>query len=157
MADVSSAQERAVGLYLEDLTVGQAFSSGEYLVDAEQIVAFAREFDPQPFHLDPEAAKRTFFRGHAASGWHTMAITMRLLVQSVPLAQGILGVNGMVSWPRATRPGDRLHVKCEIVTITPSRSRPDRAIVEMHAQTFNQEGEVVLDLVTKILVFKRKA
>lgn len=157
MTDSKTAQAATSSLYLEDLAVGQTFSSGEYPLDARQIIAFASEFDPQPFHVDPEAAKSTFFRGHAASGWHTMAITMRLLVQSIPLAQGILGVNGMVAWPRATRPGDHLHVESEIVAITPSRSKPDRAIVEMHAQTFNQTGEVVLDLQTKIMVFKRRA
>lgn len=157
MTDGKTAQAATPDLYLEDLAVGQTFSSGEYPLDARQIIDFASAFDPQPFHLDPEAAKHSFFRGHAASGWHTMAITMRLLVQSVPLAQGILGVNGMVSWPRPTRPGDRLHVESEIVAITPSRSKPDRAIVEVHARTFNQAGEVVLDLETRIMVFRRGA
>jgi acyl dehydratase len=145
------------GLYLEDLAVEQEFLSGEYPLDAEQIIAFASEYDPQPFHTDPAAAKNTFFQGHAASGWHTMAITMRLLVQSIPLAHGIIGINGTVSWPRPTRPGDVLHVKSRIVEIIPSRSKPGRAIVQIHSLTLNQADEVLLDFTAKVLVFRKEA
>ena len=111
-------------LYLDDLHVGQRFTSGTHAIDAAQIKAYAREFDPQPFHLDDEAAKATLFGGLAASGWHTVAITMRLLVEGgLPLAGGIIGAGGEINWPKPTRPGDVLHVVSEVEEITPSRSR----------------------------------
>jgi len=142
--------------YLEDLTVGQRFTSGSRAIDAEQIKAFAREFDPQPFHLDEEAAKHTLFGGLAASGWHTMAITMRLLVDSgLPLAGGILGAGGEVNWPRPTRPGDVLHVVSVVEEITPSRSRPERGMVRVRSETLNQHDEVVQVLIAKLVVPRR--
>ncbi|ABL72741.1 MaoC family dehydratase [Paracoccus denitrificans] len=147
---------RTEPLYLDDLQVGQAFLSGEHRLDAEQIVAFAAQFDPQPFHLDPEAARETFFQGLAASGWHTMAITMKLLVQSIPLAQGIIGAGGEISWPRPTRPGDVLRVKSRIAEIKPSRSRPDRAMVMAHSLTLNQADEVLQDFTARLLVFRKE-
>ncbi len=85
-------------LFMEDLKIGDRFVSGEHRLDAEQIKLFARQFDPQPFHLDEEEARSTFFQGLAASGWHTAAITMKLLVPSVPLAEGIIGAGGEISW-----------------------------------------------------------
>src|SRR6185369_17337284 len=98
--------------------------------DAEQIKAFARQFDPQPFHLDEAAAKNSIFQGLAASGWHTAALTMRLLVSGgLPLAGGSIGAGGEIAWPRPTRPGDILQVESEVTAVTPSRSRPDRGIV----------------------------
>ena len=112
------------GLYLDDLHVGQRFNSGSHAVDEAQIKAFASQFDPQPFHLDDAAAKGTLFAGLAASGWHTAAITMRLLVDGgAPIAGGIIGAGGEVSWPKPTRPGDILHVESEVMEVTPSRSR----------------------------------
>jgi acyl dehydratase len=97
-------------LYFDDLSVGQRFISGGYQIDEAQIKAFAKEFDPQPFHLDAEAANATFFGGLVASGWHTAAITMRLLVQSgMPIAGGLIGAGGEITWPKPTRPGDMLH------------------------------------------------
>lgn len=143
-------------LYLDDLSVGQEFLSAGHLLDADQILAFGREFDPQPFHTDPEAAEDTFFRGLAASGWHTMAITMKLLVQSIPLADGVIGAGGTVSWPRPTRPGDVLHVRSRILAITPSKSRPDRGIVQTHSLTLNQREEVHQDFTANLVVFRRK-
>jgi acyl dehydratase len=89
-------------LYLDDLAIGDTFCSGELRIEASEIIAFARQFDPQPFHVDAEAAKDTFFEGLAASGWHTMALTMRLIVESVPFANGIIGAGGEVTWPRPT-------------------------------------------------------
>lgn len=148
--------ENAADLYLEDLVVGQEFLSGEHPLDAEQIIAFATEYDPQPFHIDPEAAEETFFQGLAASGWHTMAITMKLLVQSVPLARGVIGTGGTISWPRPTRPGDSLRVKSRIVDIIPSRSRPDRAIVQAHSLTLNASDEVLQEFTANLLVFRRE-
>src|SRR6266481_8969875 len=117
-------------LYLDDLVVGQRFTSRTHVVDATEIKAFARQFDPQPFHLDEETAKHAFFGELVASGWHTAAITMRLLVETgLPLAGGIIGAGGEISWPRPTRPGDVLRVMSEIEQVTPSRSRADRGTV----------------------------
>ena len=121
-------------LYLEDLAVGRRFTSATHVIDAAQIKAFAGQFDPQPFHLDDETAKRTLFAGLAASGWHTAAITMRLLVESgLPLAGGIIGAGGEINWPKPTRPRDVLRVVSEIEQVTPSRSRPDRGTVRVRS------------------------
>jgi len=113
-------------LYLDDLHVGQRFTSGTHLIDEEQIKAFAHQFDPQPFHLDGEAAKETFFEGLAASGWHTAAISMRLIVESVPIRGGIVGAGGELAWPAPMRPGATLHVESEILELRPSHSHPPR-------------------------------
>ena len=143
-------------LYLDDLRVGQTFTSGTHAVDAAQIKAFAREFDPQPFHLDDDAAKASIFDGLAASGWHTAAITMKLNVESgAPIAGGLIGAGGELGWPKPTRPGDVLQVTSEIVAITPSRSRPDRGMVTMRIETKNQHGEVVQTFTVKLVVPRR--
>lgn len=143
-------------LYLEDLAVGDRFTTAGHLVDAVQIKAFAQAFDPQPFHLNEEAAKDSFFAGLAASGWHTAALTMRLLVTSgIPLADGIIGAGGELSWPRPTRPGDVLHVDSEVLEITPSRSKPGRAMVSMLCETKNQHGEVLQRFTPKLVVHRR--
>jgi acyl dehydratase len=148
-----NTQGTARGLYLDDLHVGRRFTSRTHVVDEAQIKAFARQFDPQPFHLDDEAAKGTILAGLAASGWHTAAITMRLLVESgLPLAGGIIGVGGEVAWPKPTRPGDTLRVESEVVAITPSRSRPDRGMATVHSVTHNQNNEVVQELTAKLIV-----
>jgi acyl dehydratase len=111
-------------LHLDDLHVGQRFVSVANALDEKQVIAFASQFDPQPFHLDDEAAKATLFGGLAASGWHTAAITMRLLVDGgVPLAGGIIGAGGEISWPKPARPGDVLRVESEVIEIKPCRSR----------------------------------
>ncbi len=150
--------ETPLPLYLEDLSVGQRFTSGEYRVEEHRLKAFAQEFDPQPFHLDETAAQATIFRGLAASGWHTAAITMRLLVSTgLPLAAGIIGLGGEIAWPRPTRAGDTLHVESEIVEIVPSRSKPNQAIVKVRNTTLNQDGLPVQVFTSKILVFKRAA
>lgn len=142
-------------LHLEDLAVGQTFESGAHHLDADAIVRFAQAFDPQPFHLDPEAAQDTFFAGLAASGWHTAAITMRLLTQSVPLAGGLIGGGNEIAWPRATRPGDTLRVLSEILDIAPSRSRPGRGRVTMRSETLNQRCEVVQVMTSRLVAFRR--
>jgi acyl dehydratase len=142
-------------LYLDDLYVGRRFTSATHALDERQIVAFAREFDPQPFHTDPEAAKGTLFRGLAASGWHTAAITMRLQVDGgLPIAGGIVGLGGEVGWPTATRPGDVLHVESEILEVVPSRSRPDRGTVTLRSETRNQRGEIVQTATIKLFVLR---
>jgi acyl dehydratase len=142
--------------YLDDLQVGQRFTSGTHAIDEAQIKAYARQFDPQPFHLDDAAAKGTLFGGLVASGWHTASITMSLLVKSgLPLAGGILGAGGEVSWPQATRPGDVLCVVSEIQEITPSRSRPERGMVKVRSETRNQRGEVVQIMLARLVVPRR--
>jgi acyl dehydratase len=148
----SSATPRAA-LYLDDLSVGDRFTSGEHALDAAQIVAFAAQFDPQPFHTDVDAAEGTFFRGLAASGWHTAALTMKLLVESgLPLADGVIGSGGELQWPQPTRPDDVLHVESEVLEIVPSRSKPGRAMVQMRCETKNQRGEVLQRFTPKLVV-----
>ena len=143
----------AAPLYLEDLRVGQRFVSGTHRLDEEQIRVFAGQFDPQPFHLDAEAAKATLFEGLVASGWHTAAITMRLLVESgLLIAGGIIGAGGEITWPNSTRPGDVLQVESEVVELRPSRSRPDRGIATIRSETRNQCGDTVQVLVAKLVV-----
>ena len=154
MTDI--AQRNGV-FHLEDLRVGQRFSSGTHALDEAQIKSFARQFDPQPFHVDADQARDTLFGGLAASGWHTAAITMRLMVGGVPLAGGIIGAGGEINWPKPTRPGDILHVESEIVEITPSRSRPDRGTVTVRSETLNQRGETVQVLTAKLIVPRRPA
>lgn len=143
--------------YPEDLAVGDSFISGEYTITRAEIIDFAQRYDPQPFHLSEEAARHSLFGGLAASGWHTAAVSMRLLVQSLPLAGGVIGAGGEISWPRPTRPGDVLRVRSEIVQIVPSRSKPDRAIVLLQSETLNQNAEVAQRFVSKLVVFRRPA
>jgi acyl dehydratase len=145
-------------LYLDDLHIGQRFTSGTYRLDEAQIKAFALQFDPRPFHTDVHAAERTFFKGLAASGWHTAAITMRLNVESgPPLAGGFVGAGGELSWPAPARPGDILHVESEVVEVTPSRSRPDRGTIVLLSRTINQRGDVVLIQKAKLVVPRKIA
>ena len=145
-------------LYLDDLRIGQQFVSQAHEIDEDQIVRFAREFDPQPFHLDEAAAKRSAFGGLVASGWHTAALTMRLLVEGgAPIAGGLVGAGGEIKWLKPTRPGDTLQVHSEIVEITPSRSRPDRGIVTIRMETRNQHGDVLQLFVGKLVVPRRPA
>jgi acyl dehydratase len=147
----------SIALYLDDLHVGQRFTSATHAIDADEIKAFAREFDPQPFHLDEQAAKGTFFDGLAASGWHVAALTMKLLVGGgAPFAGGVIGAGGEFSWPKPTRPGDVLQVTSEVLEITPSRSRPDRGMVTLRSETRNQHGDVVQVLTAKLVVPKRE-
>jgi acyl dehydratase len=143
-------------LFLEDFYVGQRFTSGTHALDEAQIKAFAREFDPQPFHLDEAAAQNSLFAGLSASGWHTAAITMRLQVESgLPINGGIIGAGGEIQWPRPTRPGDVLHVESEVLEVKPSRSRPDRGMITVRSETRNQREEVVQILTVKIVTPRR--
>ena len=125
-------------------------------MEAARIKEFAAEFDPQPFHLDQVAAEASVFRGLAASGWHTAAVAMRLLVAGgLPFANGIVGLGGDVAWPKPTRPGDTLQVESEIIEITPSRSKPQQGIVTVRSTMFNQDREPVYLLTAKLLVVRR--
>jgi acyl dehydratase len=143
-------------LYLDDLVVGQRFVSGTHLIDEQQIKAFANQFDPQPFHLDENAARETLFAGLVASGWQTAAISMRLLVDGgLPIAGGLVGAGAEITWPKPTRPGAILQVDSEIMDLIPARSRPDRGIATIRSQTRNQFGEVVQELVAKLVVPRR--
>ena len=145
-------------LYLEDLQVGQQFTSESYFMEADKIKEFAAAFDPQPFHLDESVADASVFHGLAASGWHTAAVAMRLLVTGgLPFANGVIGLGGEISWPRPTRPGDTLRVESEIIDIAPSRSKPDRGVVTVRGTMFNQRREPVYLLTAKLLVFRRTA
>jgi acyl dehydratase len=147
---------RTAPLFLEDLRVGQRFVSGTHRLDEGQIRAFAEQFDPQPFHLDAEAATATLFEGLVASGWHTAAITMRLLVEGgLPIAGGIIGAGGEITWPNPTRPGDVLQVESEFLELRPSRSRPDRGIAAVRSETRNQRGDTVQVFVAKLVVPRR--
>ena len=142
--------------YLDDLRPGQTFTSGSATVDAAAIKAFAAQFDPQPFHLDEAAAAASLFGGLVASGWHTAAITMRLLVEGgAPIAGGLVGAGGSLTWPRPTRPGDVLTVVSEVTEVRPSRSHPDRGVATVHSRTLNQQGETVQDATMKLVVPRR--
>jgi acyl dehydratase len=145
--------------YLEDFAVGQTFGSGRLRVDKEQIKAFAAEFDPQPFHLDADAARDTIFRGLAASGWHTAALTMRLLVESeLGPAGGIVGAGfDEFRWPRAVRPGDELHIESEVLEVRPSRSRSNQGLVKVRTTTLNQNNEAVQIQIANLIVPRRRS
>lgn len=154
--EVSNRTEESSPRYLDDLHVGQRFVSRTHQIDAAQIQTFAREFDPQPFHLDPAAAQGTIFKGLVASGWHTASITMRLLVESgLSISGGLVGAAAELSWPKPTRPDSILHVETEIVDLKSSRSRPDRGIATIRCETRNQLGEIVQVLTAKVVVPRR--
>lgn len=143
-------------LYLEDLSVGQRFTSAEQTLDADAIISFACKYDPQPFHIDEAAARDTLFGGLAASGWHTACTMMQLIVGGgLPIAGGIIGTGGELLWTKPVRPGDTLRVECEILEITPSRSKPDRGTVVVRCVTLNQHGEMVQTFTPKLVVPRR--
>lgn len=144
-------------LYFEDLVPGRILIGPAREITAGEITRFGAEFDPQPFHTDPEAARGTFFGGLAASGWHTAALTMRLLVETVPIAGGLIGAGGEIAWPRPTRPGDRLHLRCIVESATPSRSRPDRGMVVVRIETLNQHDQPAQILTARMVVPRRPA
>jgi acyl dehydratase len=142
-------------LHLDDIDVGHTFVTGSITVTAEDIRAFARQFDPQPFHLDEVAAAESLFGGLAASGWHTAALTMRLLVDGFPLARGVIGAGGDLAWPRPTRPGDTLTVHGEVLEVTPSKTRPDRGMLLVRNETRNQRDEPVQIFTVRIVAWRR--
>jgi acyl dehydratase len=145
--------------YLEDLKPGNAFESKRHTVSQEAIVAFAREYDPQPFHLDPEAAKASFFGKLIASGWHTAALTMKMLTEAdMDLAGGIIGA-GMeeLRWPTPLVPGDTIHVRVEIVESRASKSRPEIGIVRARVQALREDGTAVQEMIANLIVPTRPA
>jgi len=143
--------------YFEDLKAGERFKSGTYSVSEEQIISFAREFDPQPFHLDSGVAGQTMFKSLIASGWHTAAITMRLFVQTLNFAEGAVGLGvDELRWPNAVRPDDVLEVETEIVDLRESRSKPSHGIVRLRNVTTNQRGEIVQTMAASALVLRAK-
>jgi acyl dehydratase len=146
-------------LYLEDFSPGQTFASQPVTVEADAIKAYARQFDPQPFHLDEATAANTFFKGLAASGWHTVSMTMRLLVDGgLPIAGGIIGAGvDEIRWPRATRPGDTLRLVTEVLEVRPSKSRPDQGLMKVRTTTLNQRDEPVQVMVSNLVVMRRPA
>jgi acyl dehydratase len=142
--------------YFEDLKVGDRFHSGTYSVTEDGIIAFAREFDPQIFHLDPAGARETMFEGLIASGWHTAAVSMRLFVRAMDVPGGIIGLGvDELRWPNPVRPGDVIKVETEIVDLRASRSKPGHGIVRLRNVTRNQRDEVVQTMLASALVPRR--
>jgi acyl dehydratase len=149
------AEQAGQKLYLEDLRVGMRFDCGSHALDAAEIKDFARQYDPQPFHLDEAAAKGTFFGGLAASGWQVACLAMRKIADHVPIAGGLIGGAAELRWPQPTRPGDILHVTSEIMEVTPSRSRPERGMALLKTETRNQKGELLQVFTAKCVVPRR--
>jgi acyl dehydratase len=141
-------------LFLDDLSVGQTFRTGTVSVETDRLKAFAAEFDPQPFHLDATAAGSSIFGGLVASGWHTAALTMRLMVESdLRIAGGLVGVGvEQIRWPLPVRPGDVLRVEVEVLELRPSRSNPQRGIVRIRSKTLNQDGDLVMEQIASLMV-----
>jgi len=144
--------------YLEDFAVGQTYGSGRLTIDKDRITAFAAEFDPQPFHLDDEAARGSIFGRLAASGWHTAALTMRLLVDGeLKPAGGIVGVGfDELRWPLPVHPGDELHVESEVLEVRPSKTRPNQGLIKVKTTTRNQDGAAVQVTVVNLIVPRRR-
>ncbi|MEP6779843.1 MAG: MaoC family dehydratase [Gemmatimonadaceae bacterium] len=146
-------------LYLDDIVVGMTFKSHTVTVSESDIIAFAKQFDPQPFHTDPVAAVHSVFHGLCASGWHTAALTMRLFVDSeFQIAGGLLGAGiEVLEWPKPVRPGDTLHVQIEVLSVRESKTKPGQGMVTVRTVTLNQHGEAVQNLQPKMVVRKRPA
>jgi acyl dehydratase len=142
--------------FFEDIQVGERIAIGRHTFSAAEIKAFAARFDPQPFHLDEAIARSTFFKKLVASGWHTTAVTMQLLVKTLPLSHGIIG-SGVdeLRWPRPVKPGDTLRVHCEVIDVTPSKLEPSRGTVRMRMTTLNQHDQPVQTMIANLLAFRR--
>jgi len=140
-------------LYFEDLHPGMKFeSSRSYRVTAEEIKEFAERYDPQPFHLDEAAGESSFFKGLAASGWLTAAIVMRLRVESIHIAGGMIGAGvEEIRWMQPVRPGDSLRTEAEILNVRHSNSRPEYGIVRSRTMVYNQRDEPVLRSVVNFM------
>jgi acyl dehydratase len=144
--------------YFDDLKMGDRFKSELFEVTEKQIIDFARDFDPQFFHLEPAMAEQTIFKGLIASGWHTAAITMRLFVQTLNFAEGAIGLGvDELRWPNAVGPGDTLKVETEIIDLRRSRSKPNYGIIRLRNVTTNQRGEIVQTMIANAMVLRRAA
>jgi len=142
--------------YLEDFKVGDRFVSARHTIDAAQIVKFAAEFDPQPFHLEDAAGKQSLFGGLVASGWHTASIAMRLMLESdFKIVGGSIGGGGDLKWTKPVRPGDTLQVHGEVLEVSPSRTHPDRGSILVRSETRDQIGEVVQVFTARMIVPRR--
>jgi acyl dehydratase len=143
--------------FFEDIKAGDRFTSETFRVSEAQIISFAREFDPQPFHLDAAVARQTMFKDLIASGWHTAGITMRLFVQTLNFAEGAIGLGvDELRWPTAVKPNDALRVETEIVDLRESQSKPSHGIVRIRNVTTNQRGDIVQTMYASALVLRRK-
>jgi acyl dehydratase len=145
-------------IYLDDLEEGQVYQLGEATLSVEEIVAFARRYDPQPFHVDPEAAAASIYGGVIASGWQTAAVFMRLFVDGLLSRSAAMGSPGLdeLKWLRPVRPGDRLAARVEVLETRPSRSKPDRGLAKLRCAIANQEGEDALSFVANVLFQRRE-
>jgi len=156
VTSTSAGSELRKNLYFEDLRLGERFTTASCAVTEQQIKTFAREFDPQPFHLDDAAGRTTLFGGLVASGWHTAALTMRLIIEAGPwFAGGTLGMGAEIKWRKPVRPGDVLHVESEVIELTPLQSRTDRGRIVMLSETRNARGETVQTIASQLLVPRR--
>ena len=146
------------GLYLDDFAPGQIYTARPIPISADAIKAYARQFDPQPFHTDEALARATFFRGLAASGWHTASLTMSLVVQALPIAGGVIG-GGVdeLRWPTPLRPGDELRLEGEIMEVRPSRTKPGQGLMRVRTTTLNREGQAVQTMIANLVVPRRPA
>ncbi len=143
--------------YFEDLKAGDKFNTAVYEMTEAEIIAFGKKFDPQPFHTDPAAAGPTLFGRLVASGWHTAAVSMRLMVLGeMDLDGGVIG-QGMESlrWPRPVLPGDRLRVVTEILELREAPARPERGLIKLRCRTYNQDGKVVQEMTATLLAARR--
>ncbi len=135
----------------ERFTLGQVHHFGSYTVTETEVIEFARKYDPQFFHLDPEAAKNSLFGGLCASGWHTCAMTMAMMVENMETQGRSLGSPGIdtLRWRRPVYPGDVLSVRMEVTELKPSKSRPQIGFVMSEVQVSNQDGKVVMEFLSK--------
>ena len=147
-------------LYYEDFAIGQQIhSEGTHTVEKDDIIAFARQYDPQSQHIDEEGAKTSLFGTLVASGWHTAAMTMRLKTRSIlfDVKDGLVGIGiESIRWPRPTLPGDTLRLVVTILDKRTSKSRPDKGIVKYKAETLNQRGELAMEMITAVIVPRRE-
>jgi acyl dehydratase len=143
-------------LFFEDFAVGQIYTSPSHTISADMIKNFAQQYDPQPFHVDEVAAKNSFFNGLVASGWHTAALTMRMIVDALPISGGAIGAGvEEVKWPLAVRPGNDLHAAIQILELRDSRSKPELGLIKVQITTFNQDGAIVQNMIANLVVPKK--
>lgn len=144
--------------YLDDIQEGMEFRSKPYLMTEEKIIEFAKQFDPQPFHTSPEAAKNTIFKQLVASGWHTLAINMKMLVETLPLTPGaMMGAGADLNWVKPVYPGDSIYSVFKMIEIKRSKSKPQQGFCIMESKIYNQHDEVVTEVTHKAFGYFRSA